>query len=128
MNRRASTAFLGILIGAISAGTAWPETPADDTAAALAKFQADTAILGLASNLGTILGSEAFCGLELDQAGIAAWVKTNVPPDRMDFQGQLQMTTMGQKAFNDSMSQSAKTAHCAAVEQSAHSAGLLAKP
>ena len=128
MIRSTRTAFLATLIGTISAGAAWPETPADDPAAALAKFQADAALLGLASNLGTVLGSEEFCSLALDQSGIAAWIKANVPPDRMDFQGQLQMMTMGQKTFNDSMSVSAKTAHCAAVEQSAHQAGLLAKP
>lgn len=99
----------------------------DETKDALAKFEADSAILGLAGNLGTILGSEQFCDLTLDQAGLAAWIKANVPPDRMDFTGQLQVMTMGQKGFNDSMSASAKVEHCAAVEQSAEQAGLLAK-
>lgn len=101
---------------------------ADDAADALAKFQADAALVGLASDLGTILGSEQFCGLHLDQAGVSAWVKQNVPPGRMDFQGQLQVMTMGQKAFNDQMSAAAKTAHCAAVEQSARQAGLISAP
>lgn len=123
-----SVSLLAATLGTLSPDMAVAQTPADDPSAALAKFQADSAVLSLASNLGTILGSEDFCGLVLDQAGIAAWIKSNVPPDRMDFQGQLQMMTMGQKGFNDSMTASAKTAHCAAVEQSAHQAGLIRTP
>ena len=32
-------------------------------------------IMGLASNLAVVLSSEEFCGLTLDQDGIAAWIK-----------------------------------------------------
>jgi hypothetical protein len=128
MAKTSSIGCVALFIAAVGAQPAQPDIPSEDTAAALAKFQADAAVLGLASNLSSILGSEAFCELHLDQAGIAAWIKANVPDDRMDFHGQLQIMTMGQQSFNDAMTASAKTAHCASVEQSARQAGLLAKP
>lgn len=101
------------------------ETSQEKAARDLAEFQENAALLSLANNLGSIVGSEAFCGFTLDQEGLAKWIEQNVPPERMDFPGLFQMSVLGQKAFNDAMTESAKTAHCAAVIQSAHQNGLL---
>lgn len=83
------------------------------------------ASLARASELGAILGSEEFCGLTLDQAGIEAWIAANVSKDDLSFPTNLQTMTMGQKYNQEGMSGSAKIAHCAAVKQSAAAAGLI---
>lgn len=101
------------------------ETPKEKLANDLAELQENAALLGLASNLGTVVGSEEFCGMILDQDAIAKWVAANVPPNRMDFPGQFQLMAMGQTGFNNAMTVSAKTAHCAAVVQSAKFFGFI---
>jgi hypothetical protein len=73
----------------------------------------------LAQSLGTLLASEAFCGLQYDQAAIAAFIATEVSPDDMQFAPTLQMMTLGASSELEGMSASAKTAHCASVTQSA---------
>jgi hypothetical protein len=74
--------------------------------------------------LSTLIGSEQACGLTYDQAAIAAWITTNVPPDRLNFAGALQLITQGQQAQVDLMTGSAKTAHCTTVAQSARHLGF----
>lgn len=78
-----------------------------------------------AQELGTVLGSEIFCDLTLDQAGIEAWIAANVAPDDLSFASSLQMMTAGQEFQQKDMSASSKTAHCAAVRQSARTMGLI---
>ena len=78
-----------------------------------------------AQELGTVLGSEDLCDLTLDQAGIEAWIAANVAPDDLSFASSLQTMTMGQAFQQDNMSTSSKTAHCAAVRQSARTMGLI---
>ena len=91
----------------------------------LATFQEDVRIMGLASNLGTLIGSELFCGLTFDQSAIAAWIAANVPADRMDFTGTLRLMMMGEAGNQAGMTASAKTAHCTAVSQSARHLGFI---
>ena len=91
----------------------------------LATFQENVRIMSLASNLGTLIGSESFCGLTFDQSAISAWITSNVPADRMDFPESLQMTILGEAGFQADMTASAKTAHCTAVSQSARHLGFI---
>lgn len=107
MPSRLFLAAVAAVVASVSVGGAQED--------ALAKFQADAAILGLADDLGTVIGSEAFCGLAFDQDAIAAWIAERVPAERMDFPSKLQLSIIGQSGFNAEMSESAKTAHCAAV-------------
>ncbi len=81
--------------------------------------------MGRAQELGTVLGSENLCDLTLDQAGIEAWIAANVAPDDLSFASNLQTMTMGQEFQQNNMSASSKTAHCAAVRQSARTMGLI---
>lgn len=108
-----------LLLAALSLPAAAQEDP-------LAKLQADARVLGLASELAVVLGSETFCGLTFDQPAIAAWIAANVPPDRLDFAPQLQLMTMGQAGLQQGMTPSGTTAHCAAVTQSARHYGFIA--
>lgn len=81
--------------------------------------------LQTATQLSTILGSEAFCGLTYDQAAIQAYVDAAVAPDDLAFAGNLNLMTLGQRGMNDSMSPSQKTAHCAAVIKTARHYGFI---
>ncbi len=78
-----------------------------------------------ANELATVIGSEAYCGLTLDSAGIEAWIKANVAPNDLSFASTLQTMTMGQEFQQQEMSASAKIAHCAAVRQTAGAMGLI---
>lgn len=78
-----------------------------------------------ASDLGNIIGSETLCGLTLDQAGIEAWISANVAKDDMSFASHLSATVGLSEYKHKDMTASAKTAHCAAVKQSATAAGLI---
>ncbi len=78
-----------------------------------------------ATELGTVIGSEQACGLTLDQAGIEAWIAANVAEDDMSFASTLNMMVQGTAFQIEEMTQSAKTAHCAAVKRSAGKMGLI---
>jgi hypothetical protein len=62
--------------------------------------------------LGSVIGSEEFCGLSYDQAAIQSFIEKNVSADDMEFAASLNMMIGGTKVENDQMSPSAKTAHC----------------
>lgn len=79
----------------------------------------DLEVMQLSAALGQVLASEEFCGLTYDQAAITAFIAENVSPDRLDFAGNLQMMTMAAGIEQQNMSESAKTAHCAAIGQTA---------
>lgn len=72
-----------------------------------------------AGELGTVLAAEEFCGLTYDQAAIQVWITANVDPAAMNFASMLSTSTMGSEFSQKDMSASAKTAHCAAVAQTA---------
>lgn len=79
----------------------------------------------LASALGTVIGSEAACGLSYDQAAIEAFIEKKVPADDMAFPSALDLMVGGTTAKIEDMSQSAKTAHCAQVRRIARSYGFV---
>lgn len=78
-----------------------------------------------AMSLGTLIGSEEYCGLTFDQAAIEAWVEKNIPADAMDFPQHMSMGHDAEIYQQSSRSPSAKTAHCAGVTRTARHYGFL---
>ena len=78
----------------------------------------------LAFQLGTIFGSESFCGLSFNQAAIQAFIEKNVREDDLQFAGELSTMTDGTKAENEKMSASERTARCVQVRRSACAYGF----
>jgi hypothetical protein len=79
----------------------------------------------IALALGTVLASEEFCGLNYDQAAIQEFVRKRVSPDDMDFPSSLESMTAGVRIENQTMSDSAKTAHCTQIARIAKSYGFI---
>ena len=79
----------------------------------------------IASDLGTLLGSAELCGLNFDPAAVEAYVREHVPPEDMSFPSTLRMMTDGTRAQNQELDGASKSAHCAAVRQSALHFGLI---
>ncbi|WP_337660101.1 signal recognition particle [Anderseniella sp. Alg231-50] len=80
--------------------------------------------LTIATELGTVLASEEFCGLTYKQDAIVAFVEEKVKADDMGFAGNLEMQVMGSKALFNEMGQSQKTAHCTQIKRVAKSYGF----
>lgn len=70
-------------------------------------------------SLGKIIGSEQYCGLTYDQKSIEAWIEQNIPADAMQFSQFLDAGIGGETYEQAGRSDSAKTAHCAAVKRTA---------
>ena len=85
----------------------------------------DMESMTLAHELGSVLASEAACGLTYDQDAIAAFIEKKVPADDMGFPSSLNMMTVGSEAQIADMSTSAKTAHCTQIRRIAKSNGFL---
>ncbi len=79
----------------------------------------------LALNLGSVLAAEEGCGLEYDQAAIAAFIQKSVPADDRGFPSTLNMMTDGSKVQFDRMTTSSKTAHCAQIKRLAKTYGFV---
>jgi hypothetical protein len=79
----------------------------------------------LAFNLGTILGSEEYCGLTYDQSAIEAFIEKHVSSDDMNFAGELNTMSSGVKIENQEKSASEKTAHCTQIRRVAKAFGFL---
>ena len=79
----------------------------------------------LALQLGTILGSEEFCGLEFDQQSIQAFIEKRVSANDLDFAASLSTMTSGTKYENKNFSASEKTARCTQVTRVAKTYGFL---
>jgi hypothetical protein len=88
-------------------------------ASAYAKDSTDIALA-----LGTVLASEEFCGLNYDQAAIQEFVRKRVSSDDMDFPSSIESVTAGARIENQTMSDSAKTAHCTQIARIAKSYGF----
>jgi hypothetical protein len=84
----------------------------------------DLEAMSLAVSLGSVIASEETCGLNYDQAAIADFIRSSVPADRMDFASQMNLQVMGAGAMLTTMTQSQKTAHCAAIDQTARHFGF----
>jgi len=81
--------------------------------------------LQVATDLGTVLGSEAACDLSYDHSAIAAFVEERVPADDMAFPSTLNMMAGGTEFEVQGMSQSLKTAHCTQIRRIAKSYGFI---
>ncbi len=79
----------------------------------------------LATDLGTVIGSEAACHLTFDQTAIQSWIDGHVDPSDMGFPGTLNMMVEGTMYNLGSMSDSAMTAYCRAVERTARHYGFI---
>jgi hypothetical protein len=91
----------------------------------LAGHAQDLDSMQVAYKLGTVLGSEARCGFSYDQAGISAWIDANTDPSDMEFASNLAAMTQGADYTIEGMTESAKTAHCRAVERTARHYGFI---
>jgi DhnA family fructose-bisphosphate aldolase class Ia len=85
----------------------------------------DMKSMNLATELGSVLAAEEFCGLSYDQAAIAAWIEKRIKADDMGFPSTLNMMTMGAEAQQKRMNASRKTAHCAQIVRIAKSFGFV---
>jgi hypothetical protein len=79
----------------------------------------------LTLNLGTVLGSEEFCGLAYDQKAIEAFIDKNVAADDMGFAAELNSMASGTKYQNKEMTPSEKTAHCTQIQRVAKSFAFI---
>lgn len=79
----------------------------------------------LASQLGSVLAAEEFCGLTYDQEAIAAFINAEVAEDDLGFASMLQMQTQGLAVMQEEMNASQKTAHCAQTQRVARSYGFV---
>ena len=76
-------------------------------------------------NLGTVIGSETYCGLNYDQSAIKAFIQKHVTTSDPTFVGDLDMRVSNVGAAVEHMSASQKTAHCTLVTRAAKSYGFL---
>lgn len=65
-----------------------------------------------AASLGSVLGAEKACRLQLNQKAVDAWIEKNVRADDMDFAGTLSLMTAGTVAEIKEMSPMQVAAHC----------------
>jgi hypothetical protein len=76
-------------------------------------------------NLGTVIGSETYCGLTYDQGAIKAFIEKHVTASDRDFIGDLDMRVSNVGAAVEHMSLSEKTAHCTQVTRAAKAYGFI---
>ena len=78
-----------------------------------------------ANHLGTVLASEAACGLTYNQDAIAALISDRVEADDMAFPSLLDTMTSGAAFSLGQMGESQKTAHCVQIRRIALSFGFV---
>ena len=76
-------------------------------------------------DLGTVIGSEASCGLTYDQDAIRAFIEKHVSPGDMEFIGDLDMRVSNVESEIEHMPVSQKTAHCTQVTRAAKVYGFV---
>lgn len=79
----------------------------------------------VASQLGSVLGSEEACNLQFDQAAIAQFIEDHVAADDMDFATSLQGRMSLEEYLLENMKASAMTAHCAQITRVAKSYNFI---
>lgn len=90
-----------------------------------ANAQTDYDVSVLASRLGTMLASEQICGLDYDQQAISGFIDANVTGAALGFASELRANT-GLAGYDlDEMTDSARTAHCRSVENTARHLGFI---
>jgi hypothetical protein len=87
--------------------------------------QAQQRSYAVADALGNVLASEKLCKLQYNQQAIKTFIDAHVQKDDMKFPGTLAMKIRIYQTQNETMSGSAKTAHCAQIERVARSFGLI---
>lgn len=91
-------------------------TPAQATDAELRKF---------ASEIGSLIAGESFCGYQLDQAAVDALILERLPPGDLSFAETLHNNVAYAKLTHDGMSPTAKSAYCAVLKAAGTSLGLI---
>lgn len=79
----------------------------------------------VASNLGSVLGSEAACGISIKQDAVAGYIQQAVPADDMSFTSELNSTTDVMRYDLQAMSEAQKSAHCTQIRRVAQSYGFI---
>ncbi len=75
--------------------------------------------------LGDLLAAEGFCGLAYDQAAIRDFIDKNVPPDDLNFAGELDIHARLAKSHLTEMSPAMKIAYCLQTERVARHFGFV---
>lgn len=83
------------------------------------------ASMTLATELGTLLGSERACGLTYDLDAIDRFIDTQVDPSEMNFPALLGTMAQGQEMNVGQMTEATRRAHCRAVAQTARHHGFI---
>ncbi len=79
----------------------------------------------LINGLATVLASEEVCELAYDQEAISEWVSRNVAADDLAFASQLEGQVLVGQSILATHTASQRTAHCAAVTNSARHYGFV---
>lgn len=79
----------------------------------------------LATDLGTLLGSERVCNLTYSEIAITMWIDVKVPPEDMSFASTLSMMTESTAYGLQDISESARIAHCRSIERTAKHYGFI---
>lgn len=79
----------------------------------------DLDVLSKGMALGKLIASEEYCGMTFDQSAIEQWIGENVPATAMDFPQLMEMGGASEEYERQDRTDSAKTAHCAAMRQTA---------
>lgn len=79
----------------------------------------------LSSDLGSLLASEEYCGLNYNQDAIDDFIQENVDPNDLSFPTHLNTAIIGHKYTIEQQTASMKTAHCSAISSSANHYGFL---
>ncbi len=75
--------------------------------------------------LGDLLAAEGFCALAYDQAAIRDFIDKNVPPDDLNFAGELDIHARIAKSHLTEMSPAMKIAYCLQTERVARHYGFV---
>ena len=76
-------------------------------------------------DLGSILGSEIICSLNLKPDAITDWVDKNIPADDMSFADKLNSVAISQAHMYAEQSEAARETHCAAITRTAKHFGFI---
>jgi hypothetical protein len=79
----------------------------------------------IALELGSVLASEAECGLSYNQQAIEAFIERKVDASDMGFASTLQAMTSGSKFQIEGMTPSQRTAHCVQIRRVAKKYGFV---
>ncbi|EEE45801.1 hypothetical protein [Roseibium alexandrii] len=79
----------------------------------------------VASHLGSVLGSEAACGITIKQAAISAYIEEAVPADDIEFTSDLNSNTDLMRYELEEMPETQKNAHCVQIRRVSKAFGFI---